>query len=154
MANINIMLVDDEERFLSTTKKLLERKGYKVETASSGMEALEKLKTIHIQVVILDVKMPGMDGIATLKKIKRDYPLIEVIMLTGHGTVESAVEGVKLGATNYLIKPADIDDISAKIKHAFEKRKTIRAQADKKKEYFKKLRIQLAIGLLLSLIHI
>jgi two-component system, NtrC family, sensor kinase len=148
MANINIMLVDDEERFLSTTQKLLERKGYKVETASSGMEALEKLKTVNIQVVILDVKMPGMDGIATLKKIKRDFPLIEVIMLTGHGTVESAVEGVKLGAANYLIKPADIDDISEKIKQAFEKRKTIRAQADKKKEYFKKLRIRLAVGLL------
>ena len=62
MANINIMIVDDEERFLSTTKELLEIKGYKVETASSGMKALEKLKTINIQVVILDVKMPGMDG--------------------------------------------------------------------------------------------
>ena len=148
MANINIMLVDDEERFLSTTKKLLERKGYKVETASSGMEALEKLKTINIQVVILDVKMPGMDGIATLKKIKRDFPLIEVIMLTGHGTVESAVEGVKLGAANYLIKPADIDDISEKIEEAFEKRQTISSQTDKREEYFKKLRIRLAVGLL------
>ena len=148
MAKINIMLVDDEERFLSTTKKLLERKGYKVETASSGMEALEKLKTVNFQVVILDVKMPGMDGIATLKKIKRDFPLIEVIMLTGHGTVESAVEGVKLGAANYLIKPADIDDISEKIEEAFEKRKTISSQTDKRKEYFKKLRIRLAVGLL------
>lgn len=148
MANINIMLVDDEERFLSTTKKLLERKGYKVETASSGMEALEKLKTNNIQVVILDVKMPGMDGIATLKKIKRDFPLIEVIMLTGHGTVESAVEGVKLGAANYLIKPADIDDISEKIKEAFEKKQTISIQTDKREEYFKKLRVRLAVGLL------
>ncbi|MCD4719617.1 MAG: response regulator [Desulfobacula sp.] len=148
MTKINIMLVDDEERFLSTTKKLLERKGYTVQTASSGIQALEKLKNHHIQVVILDVKMPGMDGIATLKKIKRDFPLIEVIMLTGHGTVESAVEGVKLGAANYLVKPADIDDISQKIQEAFAKRQTIGVQTDKRKQYFKKLRMQLGVGLL------
>ena len=148
MTNINIMLVDDEERFLSTTKKLLERKGYTVQTASSGMKALEILKSHNIQVVILDVKMPDMDGIATLKKIKRDFPLIEVIMLTGHGTVESAVGGVKLGAANYLVKPADIDDISQKIQEAFEKRLTISLTSDKRKQYFKKLRIRLGIGLL------
>jgi ActR/RegA family two-component response regulator len=148
MPNINIMLVDDEERFLSTTKKLLERKGYKVETASSGMAALDKLKNHSIQVVILDVKMPGMDGITTLKKIKRAFPLIEVIMLTGHGTVESAVEGVKLGAANYLIKPADIDDISQKIQEAFEKRQTISTQTDKRKTYFKKLKMRLGLGLM------
>ena len=148
MANISIMLVDDEERFLSTTKEFLEIKGYKVETASSGMKALEKLKTINIQVVILDVKMPGMDGITILKKIKRDFPLIEVILLTGQDTVESAVEGVRLGAANYLIKPAGIDDISEKIKEACKKRQTISVQPDKRKEYFNKLRIRLAVGLL------
>jgi two-component system, NtrC family, sensor kinase len=148
MQNINIMLVDDEKRFLSTTQKLLERKGYKVETASTGIQALEKLKNHNIQVVILDVKMPGMDGIAILKKIKRNFPLIEVIMLTGHGTVESAVEGVKLGAANYLVKPADIDDISQKIQEAFEKRQTISTQTDKRKRYFKKLKIRLGIGLM------
>lgn len=148
MLNINIMLVDDEKRFLFTTKKLLERKGYKVQTASTGIQALEKLKNHNIQVVILDVKMPGMDGITTLKKIKRDFPLIEVIMLTGHGTVESAVEGVKLGAANYLVKPADIDDISEKIQEAFEKRQTISTQTDKRKSYFKKLKIRLGVGLM------
>ena len=101
MTKANLLLVDDEERFLLTTKKLLEKRGYSVETASNGMEALEKLKQHPIQVVILDVKMPGMDGLATLKIIKRDFPLIEVIMLTGHATVASAVEGVKLGAADY-----------------------------------------------------
>lgn len=144
----NIMLVDDEERFLSSTKELLERKGYKVATASSGMEALEKLKTINIQVVILNVKMPDMDGIAVLKNIRRDFPLIEVIMLTDYGTVESAVECVKSGAVNYVIKPVDISDISEKINEACKKRQTINAQTDKTKEYFKKLRIRLAVGLL------
>jgi DNA-binding NtrC family response regulator len=116
------MLVDDEERFLSTTSKLLSRKGYDVATASSGSEALEQLRTNRAHVVILDVKMPGMDGIATLKAIKRQYPMIEVIMLTGHATVESAVEGLQSGATDYLMKPADIDSLIAKAEKAFSKR--------------------------------
>ncbi len=148
MAKANLLLVDDEERFLSTTKKLLEKKGYRVETATSGLEALEKLKHHHIQVVILDVKMPGMDGLTTLKRIKKDFPLIEVIMLTGHGTVTSAVEGVKMGAADYLMKPADIEEISMKIEEALERRNIIRAQTDDRKKYFQKLRIRLALGLL------
>ncbi len=148
MAKIKVMLVDDEERFLATTKKLLEKKGYRVETASSGIEALEKLKKTNIQVVVLDVKMPELDGISTLKRIKRDFPLIEVIMLTGHATVESAVEGVKIGAANYLMKPADINDISEKIEEAFEKRQTIKAQTGKRKEFFKNLKIRLCVGLM------
>lgn len=125
MTGMKMMLVDDEERFLSTTKKLLERKGHAVETATSGSEALEKLATRNIHVVVLDVKMPGMDGIETLKAIKRQFPLVEVIMLTGHATVESAVEGLKSGATDYLMKPADIDELILKAEEAFEKRKRI-----------------------------
>ena len=148
MSKINIMLVDDEERYLSTTKKLLEKKGYKVETASSGIEALEKLKKTNIQVVILDVKMPELDGLSTLKRIKRDFPLIEVIMLTGHATVESAVEGVKLGAANYLMKPADINDITEKIEEAFEKRQIVKEQTGKRKEFFQKLKFRLCLGLM------
>ncbi len=122
MEEMKMMLVDDEERFLSTTSKLLAKKGYKVFTAASGPEALENLKQHTIHVVVLDVKMPGMDGIAVLKEIKRSFPLVEVIMLTGHGTVESAVEGLKSGATDYLAKPTDIDDLLAKAEEAFEKR--------------------------------
>ena len=82
MEEMKMMLVDDEERFLSTTSKLLAKKGYNVYTATSGMTALENLKRHTIHVVILDVKMPGMDGIAVLKEIKRSFPLVEVIMLT------------------------------------------------------------------------
>lgn len=125
MEEMTIMLVDDEERFLSTTKKLLARKGYEVETAASGAEALEILATRTCHVVILDVKMPGMDGIETLKAIKRRFPLVEVIMLTGHATVESAVDGLKSGATDYLMKPTDIDDLIVKAEEAFEKRKRV-----------------------------
>jgi two-component system, NtrC family, sensor kinase len=143
-----ILLVDDETRFLSTTQKLLERKGYRVATASSGTEALDKLERIYVQVVILDVKMPGLDGIATLKEIKHRFPLIEVVMLTGHGTIESAVEGVKLGASDYLVKPADIDLIAEKIEDALARRNVIRSQAEEQQKRFRDLKIQLAVGLL------
>ena len=114
MEKMRIMLVDDEERYLQTTRKLIEKKGYQVLTALSGEEALEKLKPQNVHVVILDVKMPGMDGNQTLKAIKTLYPLVEVIMLTGHGTMDSAIDGLKSGAFDYLVKPADIDDIIEK----------------------------------------
>ncbi len=125
MEKMKIMLVDDEERFLTTTKKLLSKKGIDLLTALSGGEALEMLNSHSIHVVILDVKMPGMDGMATLREIKRQHPLTEVIMLTGHATVESAVEGLKSGATDYLMKPADIDELLEKAEEAFEKRKRL-----------------------------
>ncbi len=125
MEKMKLMVVDDEERFLSTTKKLLERRGYDVVTAPSGAEALEKIRGQNIHVVILDVKMPGMDGNATLKEIKRQFPLVEVIMLTGHATMESAIDGLKSGAIDYLMKPADIDEIILKAEEAFEKRQSL-----------------------------
>lgn len=119
MDKMRMMLVDDEEGFLLTTKKLLERKGIHVITAASGHEALEKLVAESVHVVILDVKMPGMDGVAVLKAIKGRYPLVQVVMLTGHGTVESALEGLQSGATDYLMKPIDIDELIAKADEAF-----------------------------------
>ncbi len=122
MEKMRLMLVDDEERFLSTTKKLLAKKGYDVLTATGGAQALEILKQKNIHVIILDVKMPGMDGIETLKEIKHQFPLVEVIMLTGHATVESAIDGLKSGATDYLMKPTEIDDLLQKAQEAFEKR--------------------------------
>ena len=122
METMKIMLVDDEERFLSTTQKLLIKKGIDVVTATSGAEALKMLQHKHIHVVILDVKMPGMDGNETLVAIKRQFPLVEVIMLTGHATVESAIDGLFSGATDYLMKPTEIDDLIAKAREAFQKR--------------------------------
>jgi DNA-binding NtrC family response regulator len=123
MDEMRIMLVDDEEGFLSTTKNVLERKGINVTTAMSGSEALEKLTQEKIDVVILDVKMPGMDGVSALKAIKGRYSSVEVIMLTGHGTVESALEGLRSGASDYLTKPIDIDELVAKAEEAFARRK-------------------------------
>lgn len=122
MEKLRLMIVDDEERFLATTEKLLQKKGVDVVTASSGMEALEKLRAHVVHVVILDVKMPGMDGVDTLREIKRQFPMVEVIMLTGHATVESAVEGLKTGAVDYLMKPADLDQILEKASDAFNRR--------------------------------
>jgi len=125
MEKMKMMLVDDEERFLSTTQKLLAKKDFEVVTATSGKEALEILRQKHIHVVILDVKMPGMDGIATLKEIKNRFPMVEVIMLTGHATVESAIEGLKSGATDYLMKPTGIDELVGKAQEAFKKRQRL-----------------------------
>lgn len=125
MEKLKIMLVDDEERFLKTTEKLLARLGYDVITATGGLEALDHLKRKTIHVVVLDVKMPGMDGIETLKEIKQQFPLVEVIMLTGHATVPSAVEGMQLGATDYLMKPTDAEVLIEKVLTAFEKRQRI-----------------------------
>lgn len=120
-----MMLVDDEQRYLQTTARLIEKKGYDVVVAISGEEALEKLKTQDVHVVILDMKMPGMDGNETLKAIKVIYPLIEVIMLTGHATVDSAIEGLRNGAFDYLMKPADLDQILEKALDAYEKRQRV-----------------------------
>jgi len=139
MEKMKMMLVDDEERFLMSTKKLLARRGHDIVTANGGSIALNKLDEAEIHVVILDVKMPGMDGLEVLKAIKLNHPLVEVIMLTGHGTIESAVEGLKAGATDYLTKPADIDEIVIKAEEAFEKRKRLeeKIRMAKSRQYMK-----------------
>ena len=123
MEKMKLMLVDDEEGFLVTTQKLLQRKGIDVTTAKSGADALEILAREEIHVVILDVKMPGMDGVATLKAIKSRNPRVEVIMFTGHASVESAVDGLMSGATDYLTKPYDINELVAKAEEAYARRR-------------------------------
>jgi DNA-binding NtrC family response regulator len=110
---INILLVDDEKDFVEMLSMRLEDAGDKVTPAYDGNMCLEKLKATPIDVVILDIKMPGMDGIQTLRAIKSRYPLVEVILLTGHGTTETAIEGMKLGAFDYLLKPADFEELKS-----------------------------------------
>ena len=110
-----VLLVDDEKDFVEMLSLRLNELGEKVVEAYSGKECLEMLGKKDIDVVILDIKMPGMDGIETLKEIKKGFPLVEVIMLTGHGTTETAVEGMKLGAFDYLLKPADFNDLRTKL---------------------------------------
>ncbi|MGD9823413.1 response regulator [Desulfobacter sp.] len=123
MKNIRVLLVDDEERFVLSTRKFLTNRGFDVLTAFNGMSALEVLEANDIHVVVLDVKMPGMDGISVLKEIKARFPLVEVVMLTGNATFESAVAGIKIGASDYLMKPAELTELAQKIEEAFRKRK-------------------------------
>jgi DNA-binding NtrC family response regulator len=122
MENIQVMLVDDEVEFLNTLTKRLRKRGVDIKGVESGERALEALKEGQYDVIILDVRMPGMDGIEVLKKIKDGYPLTEVIMLTGHANVEVAVQGMELGAFDYLMKPMDIDELLYKVEDAFKKK--------------------------------
>jgi len=117
-----VLLVDDEVPFVETMSKRLSKRQLMVLPAYSGREALEKLEKNAVDVVILDVKMPGMDGIETLREIKKAHPLVEVIMLTGHATIETAVEGMRLGAFDYLMKPCEIEQLLAKVGEAKEKK--------------------------------
>ena len=124
MLSTVVLLVDDEAPFVEAMERRLAKRGLDVKTAFSGDEALQRLKQLkNIDVILLDVKMPGMDGLETLRNIKKSHPLAEVIMLTGHATVESAIDGMKLGAFDYLMKPADIDHFTTKIMEAAEKRR-------------------------------
>jgi DNA-binding NtrC family response regulator len=124
MAVAKILLVDDEVPFVETMVKRLTRRGMDVVPAYNGPEALEKLKEhSSVEVVILDVKMPGMDGIEALGEIKKAHPLVEVIMLTGHATVESAIEGMKKGAFDYLMKPCNIDLLVSKVTESAAKKR-------------------------------
>jgi len=133
MDNMQLLLVDDEERFLETTKRLLEKRGVEALTTTNGLDALTILDTQRVDVVILDVKMPGVDGVEVLRNIKQEQPLVEVIMLTGHASVESAVEGLKLGAFDYLMKPCDISALLEKVNQAYAKKQSMEEKIRKAK---------------------
>lgn len=122
MIDFKVLVVDDEADFLETIVKRLKKRKVDVTGVSSGIEALEILEVQHFDVVILDVRMPGMDGIETLKELKKRRPLMEVIMLTGHASVESGMQGMQLGAFDFVIKPADIDDLLDRVRQAFERK--------------------------------
>jgi DNA-binding NtrC family response regulator len=113
-----ILLVDDEKRFRTTLSKRLKERGLEVSLASCGVEALDMVKRDRFDVVVLDVKMPGLDGVATLSQIKRINPQVEVILLTGHTSVDFATEGLRLGAFEFMIKPCDIDELLKNIEEA------------------------------------
>jgi DNA-binding NtrC family response regulator len=136
MMKARLLLVDDEEHFIQPLSERLSMRNYDVTIAMSGEEAIEKLNRYNYDVVILDVDMKGMNGIETLKEIKVIKPLTEVIMLTGHGTVKSAVEGMKLGAIDYLLKPSELDELIEKIDRAYDEKCKVeeRMREDKMKD--------------------
>lgn len=131
-----VLLVDDQETFVETMAKRLRMRHIEANCVYSGMDCLKALKiNDDIEVIILDIKMPVMDGLETLKEIKKGWPLIEVIMLTGHATIESAIQGMKLGAFDFLMKPCDIDELVSKLTDAADKK---RAHEEKIKDAFKR----------------
>jgi DNA-binding NtrC family response regulator len=113
-----VLLVDDEQDFVEPLAERLSTRGFVTGTAFNGEDAVSHISEADWDVVVLDVIMPGMDGTDTLREIKKLKPLIEVIMLTGHATVDSAIEGMKLGAYDYLMKPTEISELVDKIDKA------------------------------------
>ncbi len=122
MKGSRILLVDDEVVFTNNMSKLLNNRGYLVTAVNSGDSAIQKLEGEDFDVVVLDLKMPGMDGITTLKEIKKLDLFTETLILTGHGSIDTAMEAIKLGAYDYLTKPCEIDELVAKIEGAWEKK--------------------------------
>jgi len=120
---MKLLLVDDEEQFVEVLAQRLSTRGYDVKTAFDGDAAIELVRSEDVDVVILDVLMPGKDGLSTLKEIKAIKPDVEVIMLTGDGSIETAIEGTKLGAYDYLMKPTDTSDLVSKIGKAYQRKK-------------------------------
>lgn len=124
MTIAKVLLVDDEKPFVDTMIKRLNKREVDIVPAYNGQEALDRLaQDGAIEVVILDIKMPVMDGMEALSKIKSKHPLVEVIMLTGHATVETGIEGMKMGAFDYLMKPCNADELVEKVQEAAAKKR-------------------------------
>ena len=128
MIGAKILLVDDEIVFTRNMSKLLSNRGYRVTPVNSGDSAIRELDEDNYDVVVLDLKMPGMDGLTTLKEIKKLGLFTQTLMLTGHGSIDSALEAVKLGAYDYLTKPCQIDELVAKIEGAWDKKDGLQKQ--------------------------
>ena len=118
----NVLLVDDEEQFLDALSQRLEARGLKVKAVTNGEDAVNQVEDHNFDAIIVDLAMPGIDGIETLKRIKEKRPDLEIIMLTGHATVKSGIEAMKLGADDFLEKPVDLNVLLEKIGEAKNKR--------------------------------
>jgi len=122
MSEYKVLMVDDEQDFLNTFQKRLRRRKVDVDAVTCGEDALQYMENNSPDIVILDVKMPGMDGITVLNKIKQKFPLVEVILLTGHANMEVAAEGMEIGAFDYVLKPASLDELMFKIEDAYKRK--------------------------------
>jgi len=121
MKGTRVLLVDDEVDLTDSTKTLLENRGYEVTAVNSGDSAIRTLGQGGYDVMVLDLKMPGMDGISTLKEIKKLQISTQILVLTGHGAINTALEAIELGAYDYLTKPCDIDELTEKLEDAIKK---------------------------------
>lgn len=131
--SIKLLLVDDEVDFLKSLSERLSLRAFEVTTASDGKQAIKAAKKGHFDVAILDLRMPGMDGTEVLKVLKDKHKWLEVVMLTGHGSVDSAVEAGKLGAFGYLEKPYEFDNLVGMLKDAYTARLKKKFEHDKKR---------------------
>ncbi|HCO12225.1 MAG TPA: response regulator [Desulfonauticus sp.] len=122
MENTKVLIVDDEKEFCETLAERMKARGLEVLTATSGDEALKKLQEKNVDTIILDLVMPGMDGLETLQKIKSTMPELQIILLTGQATVKKGIEAMKLGAFDFVEKPADIQQLLSLIKEAKNKK--------------------------------
>lgn len=125
---LRVLAVDDEADFIETLVKRFTYRQIPVTAASSGAEALAHLEREAFDVVILDMRMPGMDGLTVLKEIKKRYPLVEVIILTGHASVEAGMQGMSLGAYDYVLKPVDFGELLEKARKAYERKQLHESQ--------------------------
>jgi len=132
-ANIKLLIVDDEEKFLYSLAKRLEMRGFEVMTALNGEEAIKAVQSAKFDVALLDLKMPGLDGKQVLEILKKEHKFLEVIILTGHGSYESAAECTRLGAFGYLPKPYELDKLLEVLKNAYESRMKKKFEFDAKK---------------------
>ena len=123
MAEDRILIIDDETQFVAATAKRLRRRGFRVLEAGSGPEGLGLLGREDVGAVVLDVGMPGMDGIQVLRELKMRFPQVQVLMLTGHGNMEVAISGMAMGAFDYLMKPVELDVLVGKIRESCARRK-------------------------------
>lgn len=119
---INILIVDDEENFLNSIKRLLEVRDFNVVAVNRGEKAIEAARNNPVDIALVDLKMPGIDGEETLKALKKEHKWLEVVILTGHGSIESAVECTKSGAYEYLQKPCELEELLEVLKNAYQKR--------------------------------
>lgn len=125
MERTRILVVDDEELFLKTIVERLESRGFDVKGVTDGKDCLDLMSRESFEVVVLDVKMAALSGLEVLKEIKEKWPTTEVVMLTGHASAETGIEGLKLGAFDYLIKPAPLQELVRKIYQAVEHRSAL-----------------------------
>jgi DNA-binding NtrC family response regulator len=131
--NIQLLIVDDEVRFLQTLKERLQMRGLDVTAVTSGTQAIAAARGTRFDVALLDLKMPGMDGEEVLRILKVEHPLMEVIILTGHGSIESAVDCTKAGSHSYLQKPCETNELLGVLKDAYHKRVQRKLALDKEK---------------------
>jgi two-component system, OmpR family, response regulator len=122
MGTARVLLVDDEVAFANNIAKLISKRGYEVIAVYNGESAIRAIEENEFDVIVLDLKMPGLDGLATLKQIKKRQPNVEVIILTGHGSMDSGIDGIQLGAFDFIMKPVRFEDLHESIRQAFQRK--------------------------------